>query len=157
MVYSLFSAKEILNKKSCIDCYGDIFYDFIIIRKILKSKNKICITYDKNFLRNWKKKFVDHLLDLESLKSKNNFLTEIGKSPQNINEIMSQYMGIIKITQKSWEIIKKSINNIDYSTIDMTMFLYFLIKKNIKTETVCVGYKWGEIDHFSDLELYQNE
>ncbi|OGT52839.1 MAG: hypothetical protein A3F17_05460 [Gammaproteobacteria bacterium RIFCSPHIGHO2_12_FULL_41_15] len=158
MVYSLTLAKPWLEQTSCIVTYSDIFYQPNAIFLLMHALTDIAITYDPNFLALWEARFKNPLDDLETFKTnEQGLLKEIGKKPKNLNEIMGQYMGLIKITPIGWAHIKQTIQRLSLKTfqkIDMTSLLQLLLKND--TPIQCIPYEdiWGEIDYKSDQTLY---
>lgn len=156
MVYSLFCAKEWLEKEECVVSYSDIFYTPEIVSSLLKSKAEISITYDKNFAELWSKRFENPLTDLESFKiDENNFLREIGKKPQSLNEIEGQFMGLLKFTPEGFKATKSILQNYDIKKLDCTSALQIMILNQMKIEAVAIDDIWGEVDNAEDLRLYE--
>lgn len=156
MVYSLYMANEWLDQEDCIVSYGDIFYTKQAVTNIITSNDKISITYDLNFEKLWKKRFINPLDDLETFKvDKDNYITEIGNKVNNINEVMGQFMGLIKISREGWNDIKSLISLKDMRKLDITSMLKILIENEYKIKGVPISDMWGEIDSQSDIKLYE--
>ena len=156
MVTSLFQADEWLSHDNVIISYGDIFYQSSAIKSLIDCNDDIAITYDINFLDLWQKRFKNPLDDLESFcYDSQSYLTDIGQKPQDYSDIQGQYMGLLKFTPQGWSYIKNIVKNININTLDMTSFLQILIKNNIMIKAIPYAEKWGEIDHISDLKLYE--
>ncbi len=156
MVYSLFCADEWLVKNECVISYSDIFYTTKIVTSLLESDADISITYDKNFVELWSKRFSDPLSDLESFKiDENSFLTEIGKKSKTLAEIQGQFMGLLKFTVQGWKITKDILKNYDIKKLDCTSALQILISNNVKIKAIGIDDMWGEADNTNDLRLYE--
>lgn len=159
MYYSFLKAKSLLNqKKDLIIVYGDIIFKKKIIEKIIKNKNQVSISVDKRFKGYWSKRMKNPLKDLETLKIKNGYITEIGKKPKSYNEIQGQYMGIIKISQKYFKILKKLIlqinkNKLDYKKIYFTDFIQYLIDNKTKVRPIFNHGSWQEFDKPIDFRI----
>ena len=66
MVYSLYCAKDILEKETCIISYSDIVYHPNILKNLIAAKGNISITYDVLWKNLWKKRFKNPLDDAET-------------------------------------------------------------------------------------------
>ncbi len=159
MVRSLMAAHPWLSTADCIISYGDIFYQPSAISQLINDKTPIAITYDTNYLENWSKRFDHPLDDLESFKLNNmNQLTEIGQKPNSLNDVQGQYMGLIKITPPGWQLIScllKSFTDDKINKLDMTSLLNLAIKQKHPIHAIAHSDVWGEVDHESDLKLYE--
>ena len=160
MVYSLFCAREWLQKYKCIVSYSDIFYLSSAIKLLTESRADISITYDPNWLKLWKSRFDNPLADAETFRlDKNNHLLEIGKKSNSIKEIEGQYMGLLSFTPKIWEVVENMYFELSESkkyNIQMTNLLQNLIDKDlcfIKAHPYTDI--WGEIDYLNDLIAYE--
>ena len=160
MVYSLMQAAEWLQNDSCVISYSDIFYHASAIKLLLASQNDITITYDKNFKALWSARFKNPLADLETFRiDQNNHLQEIGNRGKSIEEIQGQYMGLLKFTPAGWKQISMLLQTYIHSALnklDMTSLLKQIIAINIPIKTVAYSGMWGEVDHISDLTLYES-
>tara|TARA_B100001758_G_C18414172_1_gene618129 strand:+ start:2019 stop:2741 length:723 start_codon:yes stop_codon:yes gene_type:complete len=158
MVSSLYSSREILNKRDSIISYGDIFFGEKIIKDLISDPNDIVIAYDINFKNLWTKRFENPLDDLETFKiDENNFLLGIGEKPSEIKNIQGQYMGLLKITRDGWKTINKLLCKFNFDNLDMTQLLNIAIKEKIKIKVVQNSEVWGEVDTPKDIMLYENE
>lgn len=159
ILYSLYCAKEWLEKDECVIIYSDIFFDKSALHSLIKNKEDFSITFDANWLKLWKKRFKNPLDDAESFKiNKNGFIKEIGNKVFDINQIEGQYMGILKISPRGWFKINNFINSLNsnnWQNFDMTKLMRNLIsEKVINIFGVPFNGYWGEIDRISDLKLY---
>jgi len=152
MLYSLFCCAELFNDKLLIS-YGDIVYTEKTLIKLLQSEFDITIASDSNFFEYWSQRSENPMDDLETFISEGNNLIEIGKKTNDVKKIMGQYIGLIKLSKKGAEIFKnyynKNIN--EFRKYDMTSFLNFLLKKNIKINIIPFTDPWVEIDSVKDL------
>ena len=155
---SLYCARNILKKNSCIISYSDIWYEANAIKLLKNCKSQICILSNNNWRKYWQKRFKNPLVDLESFKiDKGNFLKEIGKKEKNIKKIEGQFSGLFKINPDGWNKIEKFIKfdglKKNFSK-DITNFFSSFIEKNPKMIKV-VKFKssWREFDNKKDLKI----
>lgn len=166
MVTTLFCAYEFLQK--CIDdkedvliSYADIIYSQEIIRSLVGCKKDFAIAVDMGWQDLWEKRFADILSDAETLKLDGEYIIELGKKPQSIEQIEGQYMGLFrfsaKFLPKILEFYKKLDRNVlydgkDFDNMYMTSFLQALIDAGFRAHCVKNIWWWLEIDNLSDLE-----
>lgn len=152
MVHSLFLSSKYIYTDTVI-CYGDIIFDYNIFN-LLKQKKDI-MPININWLNLWKKRMPLKKIadDAESLDIKNNKLTSIG---EKISGKMPsyQYMGIFKLSKKSFFILKKYYQKLNNKEIDMTSFLNNALKQK-KINFIIKKYKsyWYEIDTAKDIKV----
>lgn len=156
MVYSLFCAREWLDEGDCIISYSDIIYKPYIIKELITCDASLAVAYDPNWLSVWEKRFDNPLDDAETFKiDKNGYITEIGKKPYALSEIEGQYMGLLKFKKGSFARYKELLETQSQltQTTDMTTFLSFLIKMNIKIRGIKNKDEWFEFDNAKDISL----
>ena len=164
----LFLCKKTLTKSSkLIISYGDIIYEKKIVDKLLKSKSSISVAVDKKWKGLWSLRFKNILSDAETLRlDSNNYITEIGLKPKNIDSINGQFVGLICLNKKG---IKKILNfwkkAKDYDswtnkkkikdtyTTDLIMGL---IKEVVKVKAININNSWLEFDRPKDYYTYIN-
>lgn len=160
MVMSLVCAKEWLQSDVCIVSYSDIVYPADTVALLYETNGKIVITYDNDWLKLWKARFDDPLVDAETFQvDDKGKLLEIGNKAKSIDEIKGQYMGLLKITPKGWKIIENYLSGLtqeECDRMDMTSLLRRLIQKGVEINTVLINSGWYEVDNEKDLELYQS-
>jgi len=157
MVYSLYNAKKILEKKTCIISYSDIVYHPDILNNLINTKSDITITYDLFWNKLWEIRFKNPLEDAETFIIKNDKLIEIGKKTTNINLIQGQFIGLLKITPKGWNIITDTLKELPkekFESIDVTALLNIILKKTTISIVPTKG-KWLEVDSDKDLLIYE--
>jgi len=160
MVQSLQSAKEWLKSTPCIVSYSDIFYDHSAITSLVQTDATLAITYAKNWLDLWSKRFEDPLSDAESFKlNEDHSLKEIGQKAQHVDEIEGQYMGLLKITPDSFKEmthILKLLPVREKNQLHMTGLLQKILERErIKIMTIPYDKDWGEVDSIEDLKVYE--
>ncbi len=157
MVYSLNKADSWLKKYNCIISYGDILYEKDAVVNLIKSHEKICVSYDTNWKKLWKKRFKNPLDDAETFKiNSRNFITEIGKKTKNISSIKGQYMGLMKFNPSGWKgfkkCLKKDFKN-KFNELYLTDVLQKLIDNQFKIKAVKYSGLWSEVDNFKDYSI----
>ncbi len=160
MVYSLSCASEWLKNYPCIVSYSDIFYEKLAIELLKNDNSDLSLTYDKNWLAIWKKRFTNPLDDAETFKIDNqHYLLEIGNKTKNLADIQGQYMGLLKFTPKSWnyiENLRSKLSKNESDNMHMTGTLQRIILANeLKIKAIAYNGKWGEIDNENDLNCYE--
>jgi choline kinase len=161
MVASLACAEKWLKAEPCIISYSDIFYEASAILSLMNCTAPLAVTYDPNWLTNWAKRFDDPLTDAETFSINSlNEIIEIGNKPNNIHEVKGQYMGLLRITPRSWRQIISAISQFPKSErekMDMTSTLQHVIQ-SAKIPVLGVPYEseWGEIDSRADLEIFSS-
>lgn len=160
MVNSLFCADDWLTQE-CIVIYSDIFFNENIISKLIKSKSDLSLAFDTNWLTHWQIRFKNPLCDLETFKiDSNGNVMEIGDKATNLLEIQGQYMGIFKLTPKSWNEIKNFVKSLPLEVslkISITELFNLMISLNATLiKGVPNSGAWGEIDSESDLYNLEN-
>lgn len=171
MVETLFCAKDEL-KESTIVSYGDILFNEEILRKLVNDTNDFSVIVDENWHDLWNLRFKNPLDDAESLQiDENSFLQSIGQPVKKIEEIQSQYIGLMKFQNEgivdlkscyknTKEISKKGINplnpKINFENSYMTDLLNYLVKNGTKIKAVKIFGGWLELDSMNDYELYHN-
>jgi L-glutamine-phosphate cytidylyltransferase len=159
MVTSLACAEEWLKHQTCVISYSDIFYEASAVISLINCSASLAVTYDPNWLNLWKRRFSNPLLDAETfLISSTNEILEIGNKPRNVEEVQGQYMGLLRMTPKSWKHIA-SIRAKFSKNIRDNMHMTGILQKVIehaKLPVLGVPYhsEWGEIDSKSDLEKF---
>ena len=101
MVYSMHLGLKNINDDVIIS-YSDIYYSKNLLKNILlKKKNNIVVPSNKKWVKIWKIRKKNPLIDCETLKyDKKNKLKEIGEKINSIKDVMGQFMGIIYIPKK---------------------------------------------------------
>jgi choline kinase len=161
MVWTLFSVEEELDGDVIVS-YGDIVYSREILQALLESTADIAVIIDKEWEGYWRARNEDPLDDAETLKLRaDGTIREIGQSPQALDEIEGQYIGLMKFSAQgvsqmketfyaaveSGELLGKPIEN-SY----MTDLLQALINSEKLVTSIPVYGDWVEIDTVSDLK-----
>lgn len=161
MVYTLMCAKDELLEGAIV-AYGDIVYSKNILKKLMSHECDISVVVDDNWLSYWKRRNPNILEDAETLKiNENGYLEEIGAVAESIDEIQSQYIGLIKVSQKGAKklidlyhtcVDGGYINNKPYRQAYLTDLLQHAIDANIRVCALRCCDPWIEVDTVEDLK-----
>ena len=145
--------KEKFKKGDLIISYSDIYFDPKIVKKIKKLKGNI-IAINSNWLKSWKQRY----LSLDKVREDAEDLVTSKKKVKSIGNKIGkklpkfQYMGILKIEQKTFYKLEKFYKKIDNKKISLTHFINETIKAKITSYKYSVfSNYWYEIDNLSDL------
>ena len=161
MVWTLFCAEEELHGDILI-CYGDIVYSRENLRAVLNSKGDIATSIDLEWESYWRARNEDPLADAETLKLRpDGTIREIGQKPKSLSDMEGQYMGLIKLTARGVDALRKvfnearSVGTLRGKTIEkayMTDLLQALVDAGYPIQSVPVRAGWIEVDTVSDLQ-----
>tara|TARA_B100000029_G_scaffold509070_1_gene597436 strand:- start:3570 stop:4286 length:717 start_codon:yes stop_codon:yes gene_type:complete len=141
-MFSLWLARNFLKKEDTIITFADLIMSKSIIKKVVKSKNSICVAVDTSKV----------LKGTMKVKIKRNFLKRIGKK----NEIKpdGNFIGIAKIRKSKILLFRKTLKEI----VSFSKKKYYtevfnrLIKKNEFINIINVKKNfWKEVDTKNDL------
>jgi choline kinase len=136
--------------------YSDIFIEKKIIQKILQNESKdIVLPILKNWRQIWKIRKKNIYDDAESLKIKNNKITNIGNKLKKREKVNGQYMGIILVRKNIRLKVLKFLKEKSFKKKHLTYFLNELIKKKINIHPLKVAGKWYEFDDKIDLANFK--
>jgi choline kinase len=160
MVMSLAAASDWLRAGPVIVSYADIFYRSDVIQGLVSEPGSLVISYDRQWQNLWTRRFADPLSDAETFRiGASGELLEIGGKSTRIEDIEGQYMGLLKFTPASWNVIEGVLATLDSPVRDkqdMTGLLRRLLAANaLPIGTYGSDGQWGEIDNPGDVELYQ--
>ena len=170
MVETLFCAKETMQD-SVIISYGDIVFQKNVLEKLIDSNEDFSVVIDKEWLRYWKIRFKNPLDDAESLKvDQNEYLRNIGQKVSNVDEVMGQYIGLMKFQNEGLEFLKKHYEkvksqaklgtnplnpNLPFEKSFMTDLLQSLINEGCKIRGISIENGWLELDTIDDYKTYE--
>jgi choline kinase len=160
MVSSLLCADPILSKNDTIVSYGDIVYRPSIVKNLIASPCSLGITYDTAWLDLWKLRFDNPLDDAERFQHQNGYLKAIGDKVTDLEDINGQYMGLLKISVRSWQEIKGyllSLSTEELQNKDMTSLLSDLLNLGHAISSVAIDGGWVEVDNPSDISCYEKQ
>jgi len=151
MVQSLYCAKKFV-KKDVIIAYSDIFFDPRIIDK-LKTMRRSSLALKKNWLSIWKRrmKMSEVLKDAENVVLSKKRVLSIGGEINTLPK--AQFMGLIKLKKKDYNLSMQYYKKIRNPKIDMTSFLNLLVQNKIINLSYFLTNKfWYEIDTPADIK-----
>jgi choline kinase len=161
MVMSLVAATPWLRSGSVIVSYADIFYRSELVRGLAGAPGQLVISYDRAWRHLWTRRFTDPLADAETFRIDSaGQLLEIGGKTTKIEDIMGQYMGLLKFTPPAWAVIEELLSTLEQpirDRLDMTGLLRrVLSERKFAISTFATEGQWGEIDNPQDVILYQD-
>ncbi len=136
--------------------YSDIVYHYSHIAALRKGEYPLCISFDTQWEQLWRLRFSDPLSDAESFVHKDGILCDIGHKALQIQDIMGQYMGLLRFTCTGWKMMQKVCATLEQeiNTIDMTSFLQILVHQGHTIGVIGVDGQWCEADNQEDLHKY---
>ena len=155
---SLSCASEWLEAEPCLISYGDIFYSPRLVSDLIKSTEDVDLAYDPNAVALWKQRFENPLDDMERFSIAGEKISAIGGKANTMQEIEGQYMGLFRLTPKSWRLLVETRNRLPEerrTNVDMTSLFSSLIQAGTKVGGTPTSDPWGEIDCPSDVKLYE--
>lgn len=158
MVATLRCASSLLRQDSCIVSYSDIVYRPDRVKDLAAVEADIAISYDTRWEDLWCARFANPLVDAETFRQENGWLTAIGERAQRMSDIEGQYMGLLKFTPAGWRQVEEVLSTLPperQSSIDMTNLLRILLDLGIGIRCVPGAGAWCEVDDGADVQLYQ--
>lgn len=159
-VFSMLCARRWFGQGPLLVSYGDIFYSWRDLARLLRSQGDVAVAYDPRWLKLWRKRFADPAADAESFRIRGGKITEIGAPHPDIKEVQGQFMGLLKFSPKGLRRIAslwKSLSREQRDQLDMTSMLRRMISRNWLVTGVPVRCPWGEVDSAEDLYLYKQQ
>lgn len=151
MVYSLFLAKNQI-KKNIVICYGDIIFDKNIFNVLKRYSNMIPLYLKWFKLWGMRMGYKNIKSDAEDVVVKNNEVIKIGTKIKSYPK--SQFMGIIKLSKKSYLKLDKFFRFLKDNKTDMTSFLNKAVnQKIVKLNAKEVKNFWFEVDNHKDIKI----
>ena len=161
MVVSLACATTWLQGNTCVVSYSDIFYAPRAVSALLALDAGIAITYDRDWLALWSRRFSQPMSDAETFEvDDRGYLTDIGRRAASLDQISGQYMGLLRFTPDGWHEVLRFLSEIsgdERDRLDMTTLLRHLIARGVRIATAPIDCRWGEVDSTSDLALYERD
>lgn len=163
MVYSLLtSADELFDGNSdIIISYGDIVFQPEALEKLVSSKEGLTLITDLGWRDYWALRTEDLKSDVETFRwdPKSKKVFELGRKPNNLEEIEGQYIGLLKISKKFAPQLLNLYKNLDISkentrNMYMTDFLQYIIDSSFPVHAESITHGWLEFDSVDDLEIY---
>ncbi len=157
---SLMEARNFFNDELLI-LFSDVLFDNQVLTNIINSDKDFNIAVDYN----WEKKYIERtehpMSQADLVLIENNLIFKIMKNliPKN-NSKISEFIGIIKLSQKGAEIFVNHYKNLENTTDKielikkwhLTNMLQDLIDNNNSIFPIEIDGNWCEIDTVQDLE-----
>ncbi len=169
MVETLFCAKNSLADSTIVS-YGDIIFEKNVLRKLIDATDDICVVVDKDWYKYWKLRFDDPLEDAESLiLDDDGYIKNIGQKVTNTNEIMGQYIGLMKFQHDGIAALKNFYENskkqascgknplnhkLPFEKSYLTDLFQAMISSGCKIKSIPINNGWLEVDTKHDYEVY---
>tara|TARA_B100000401_G_scaffold438245_1_gene386051 strand:+ start:817 stop:1584 length:768 start_codon:yes stop_codon:yes gene_type:complete len=153
MFFSLMCARDILEDDVVIS-YGDIIYFSKILESLITDDRKDIVIADTNWKEYWMERYGQINYDLESFKITDEYISDIGNSEININQIDARYIGLMKFSKNTIDqmidFYNKNIENKTLAKIKM-MYLTDIIQYLVTQKKMLIPVKkiyggWCEID-----------
>ena len=159
MVRSLLSAEAHLSHQSTLILYGDGAYSSRSVQSALRGPNRdIVVPVDLQWESLWRRRFIDPLVDAETLAFSADRITAIGQRPERIEQIQGQFMGMLRSTPRGWQRILRWLQNFEnqhgphsVDRLDMTGLLARMLNDGEPIYWTGVHGGWVEIDSSADL------
>lgn len=160
MVYSLLCARDaLITADTVLVAYADIVYEPKIIASLLRARDDISITVDRDWLALWRIRFSDPLSDAESLRmGRDKEILDIGRKVSSFDDIEAQYMGLLKFTAKGIRAFLDFCDNKLGRGVEkaaMTDVLAELVRAGTAVRGVEVSGGWLEFDCSTDVSAYE--
>ncbi len=163
---SLWAALCHLPDQPLIVAYADCLWHAEWIKRLCAARGPIAITSDDAWLALWSERFPSPLDDAESFRWErlqhrsppNYALTSIGQRTANLADIEGQFMGLMHFTVEGSAQLRRCLADLvedERDRLDMTALLTRLLAQGKCIEVVRGAGAWIELDHASDLALYE--
>lgn len=165
-VASLYRALTQLADGELIVAYGDCLWHPQWLRWLCEARAPVALTVDCDWARLWSARFDDPLADAESLRlapagtqsPRHRRLLEIGARAASMEEIDAQFMGLLRFDAGGCARLRAWLAALPASArdrLDITAMLARWLAEDWWIEAVAGAGSWLELDHASDLELYE--
>ncbi len=134
--------------------YADIVYQEDILLKMMNSNESIAVACDMDWENYWKERFENPLIDAERFRFDKNKIIEIGGKAKSLDEIESQYIGLLSFSIHGVNILNEWFSD-RYKNENMfiTDMITDLINCRKSVTAVRINKGWLEIDDLHDLEV----
>jgi len=139
--------------EDAIISYGDIIFNPIILKNLIKENEDFVITVDKNWTEYWKLRFIDIHEDTESLSISNGYIKELGTPNPDIANIDARYVGLMKFSKKALKILNEIyLSDVKWKNAYMTDILQEAINQGHKIKANNINNMWLEFDNMDDIK-----
>lgn len=155
MVSSLMCAAAEIDGPVIIS-YSDIVYSPSVVEKLLAAPGDTAMSFDKDWLSLWSRRFEDPLSDAETFRiTDQGVITEIGGKAAAPSDIEGQYMGLLRFSPQTIKAILSVTTEEERPKLDMTSLLMRLINAGHIIHGAAISGGWCEVDSTSDLRVAQ--
>ncbi len=166
-VASLYSALDPHDDdQELLVAYADCLWHPDWIVRLREAAAGIAMSSDLAWSLLWRERFVDPLADAESLRLRplsidereRWALREIGSRVRDASAIEGQFMGLVRICGSARKRLRERLQSMPddaRNKLDMTALLSLRIVSGEDIEVVSGVGAWIELDHASDLALYE--
>jgi choline kinase len=152
MVESLMAAKREFTSDVIVS-YGDIIYDYNLLKSMISSKYDFTVAVDFNWKKYWEMRYGSIKKDIESLKIKDGKIVQLGTPNPSIKDIDARYIGLLKFSYRGLSIIKDIYYSSDkWKTAYMTDLLQEIINRGYDVTPMGFSGGWIEFDTKEDYE-----
>lgn len=163
-VASLWCALRELPDTELLIGYGDCLWHPQWLTRLRDARSPIAISSDRDWLKLWSERFADPMSDAETFSLQpadahgRVCLQQIGQRATRIADIAGQFMGLLRCDRQGTQQLRSLLSalpTVQLDRLDMTALLQRLLAAGHPIEVIEGGGSWIELDHASDLELYQ--
>ena len=162
---SLFCAKEYLNDLTVIS-YSDIFYDKIIIEKLIHSKSDVSVATRLNWEQDYDGRDLHPLPEAENVLLDNGKILTIRKNitTKTLHQKIGEFLGLLKLSKKGCEIFLNEYLKLEqthegtffssqsFKKAYLTDMIQKIINEGHDVEPVIINENWCEIDTAQDIK-----
>ncbi len=158
MVESLRRAIEtesVLLSGGFVLSYGDIVCNSSVIESAFAFNRSMGIIVDLDWRDYWQKRFDDPLSDAETLcYDDSGRITDLGRRPNSIEEIMGQYIGMVAFSPAGVEALQTwFLREYHNHNMYMTDLIRSMVQADQEVFSIPVSGAWIEVDTLDDLHL----
>lgn len=165
MVRTLFCAQDqMVPGEDLVISYGDIIYEPGVFQSLLDCEAPVCLAADREWRRLWQLRMDEPLDDAETFRmNEKGLVIELGKKPESYDQVVAQYMGLIKVRADHVQAFKDAFlaldrsrlyDGKDFDNMYMTSFIQHLIDTGWPVKACLVSNGWLEVDTAEELEAY---
>lgn len=146
--------------------YADCLWHPQWLRWLVRAQAPVALTVDVCWSVLWSARFANPLVDAESLQlgpqnadwPRSRALRSIGARSARMDEIEAQFMGLLRFDAAGVAHLRAWLSGLapsERDRMDMTGMLSRWLAQGVAIEAITGGGAWLELDHASDLALYQ--
>lgn len=154
------------DERELLIAYADCLWHPEWIVRLREAASGIAISSDLAWSLLWRERFADPLADAESLvlrplaidTRERWALREIGARVRDQSAIDGQFMGLLRVCGSARMLLRTHLGSLPEEALerlDMTALLSMLVATGEDIEVVSGAGAWIELDHASDLALYE--